>query len=210
MIAPLEQAARQRRGEVDHDRAAAGRLSEDRHRLRIAAEGRDIALDPLQRGALVHVAIVAVQLLRRLGEQRRMREEAEPAHPVVHADDDDTLRRERVGRIKRGLTVHERAAVNPHHHRQRAGRGGRTPDIERQAVLRLRYIVRLHALRAELGGVAHALPVLCRLRRSPAQVPTGGAAYGMPLKPMTPFASTPRRCPLSIRTTVALVVPDCA
>src|SRR3984957_598981 len=41
-------------------------------------------------------------------------------------------------------------------------------------------------------------------------LPTGGAAKGIPLKLTTPPASTPRTCPLSIRTTGALVEVDCA
>jgi hypothetical protein len=84
---------------VNHHRAAAGRFPEDRHRLGIAAETADVALDPLQRGSLVHVAIIAPDVVGRLLRQRRMGEEAEPAHPVVHADDHDALPGERIGRV---------------------------------------------------------------------------------------------------------------
>jgi hypothetical protein len=47
-----------------------GRLSKDRDSPWVAAEGGDVALDPFQRGDLVHVAIVAERLGRRrsLGE----------------------------------------------------------------------------------------------------------------------------------------------
>jgi hypothetical protein len=106
---------------MNQHRAAARRFSENCHRLRVAAEGRDVALNPLERGTLVHVAVVAAHIVGRLSRQRRVGEEAEPAHPVVHADDDDTLLRQRVGRVKRRAPMHEPPAVNPYHHRERRG-----------------------------------------------------------------------------------------
>jgi hypothetical protein len=55
--------------------APAGRFSDDRHRAGIAAEGRDVALQPAQRRELVLVAEVADgAFLRRT--QRRVHEEA--------------------------------------------------------------------------------------------------------------------------------------
>jgi len=107
---------------VDHDGAAAGRLAENRHRLRVAAEGRDVALNPLHGAALIHVAVIAVNLIGRLGEQRRMGKETEPAHPIVHADEDDAKLSQCVAPgVKRSLSAHIRAAVNPNHDGQRFG-----------------------------------------------------------------------------------------
>ena len=52
----------------------------------IAAEGRDIGLHPLQRGEVVHHAVVGERLARLLGGQRRVGEEAEAAQAVVDGD----------------------------------------------------------------------------------------------------------------------------
>ena len=67
------------------------RLAEDRHVVRVAAEPRDVALHPPQRRLLVHEAVVARGLIRGLGGQRRVREEAEEAEAVVDRDDDRAL-----------------------------------------------------------------------------------------------------------------------
>ena len=166
----LEQAARQPRDHVRHDRTAAGRFAEERHLLRIAAEQRDVALDPLQRGELIQIAIVAARIAGRFPGQRRMGKEAEAAHAVIHADDDDALGGQRVGGILRRVSVHQRAAMDPDHHRQgRVRCRGRPPDVQRQAVLRLGQIVGLHAGGAERSRIEHRRPGLDRLRHPPAQ-----------------------------------------
>ncbi len=75
----------------------------------------------------------------------------------------------------------EAAAVDPDHDRQPLGcRAGRRPDVEVQAVLaRLvaeDHVVEdrpLHASRAELGGLPHALPVRGGLRLPPPEVAHG-------------------------------------
>jgi hypothetical protein len=126
----------------------------------------------LQGAALIHVAVIAVNLIGRLGEQCRMGKETEPAHPIVHADEDDAKLRQRVALgVKRSLSAHIRAAVNPDHDGQRFGRGGGPQDVERQASFRFRHFVRrLRAFRAEFRRVAHAAPMSRRLRLSPAQL----------------------------------------
>ena len=145
-------------------------LSENRHSVRIAAKRRDVALNPPQRGSLVHIAIVAAHIVRRLGRQRRMRKEAAPPHPIIHADDDDPLARERVRRVQRRLPVHQRGTMDPHHDGERPGSGSGAPNIERQAILRLRYFVRLHTFRTKSVGRPHVWPRCHRLRQAPAQV----------------------------------------
>ena len=166
----LEQAARQPRDHVGHDRTAAGRFAEQRHLLRIAAEQRDVALDPLQRRELIQIAIVAARIAGRFPGQGRMGKEAEAAHAVIHADDDDALGGQRVGGILRGVSVHQRAAMDPDHHGQgRVRCRGRPPDVQRQAVLRFGQIVGLHAGGAERSRIEHRCPGLNRLRHPPAQ-----------------------------------------
>ena len=49
-------------GERQHRRAA-GRFADDRHALRVAPEGADLALHPAQRGELVEVAVVPRRVL---------------------------------------------------------------------------------------------------------------------------------------------------
>ena len=76
---------------------------------------------------------------RALAAQRRMREEAEAPHAVIHGNEDHALLGEpdarRVGR--RARAAREPAAVDPDHHGQIAGgRIGRTPDVQVETVLR--------------------------------------------------------------------------
>ena len=64
----------------------------------IAAEGGDVPLHPLQRGDLVHVGVVAFELVRALAAQRGEGEEAEAPQAVVDGDKDDALLGERGAR----------------------------------------------------------------------------------------------------------------
>lgn len=96
-------------------------------------------------------------------------------HPVVHGDDDHVATGCEVASvIVAGRTDSERAAVDPHHHRQVSRVPGRSDDIEGQAVLvgdavvahptiRLR-LRRLHRRRAPGGGLQRLIPVGGRLR----------------------------------------------
>ena len=101
-----------------------------------------------------------------------MGKEAEPAHPKVHADEDDALPGQCVALgVKRGLSAHIRAAENPNHDGQLPGRGGGAQDVEREASFGFRHFFRrLWAFRAEFRRIAHAAPMLRRLRLSPAQL----------------------------------------
>jgi hypothetical protein len=66
--------------------------------------------------------------------------------------------------------MHECAPINPHHHGKRRSRGGYgPPDIEREAILRLRHVVRLHGAGTKFRCFANSRPPLDRLRRAPAQ-----------------------------------------
>ena len=55
---PAEEPGRPRHGQQRGDRSAARRLAEDRHPVRVAAEGPDVVPHPLQRGDLVEQAPV--------------------------------------------------------------------------------------------------------------------------------------------------------
>ena len=76
-----------------HHGNPAGRFARDRHLLRIATEGDNVALHPLQRGELIEESIVAGSFTRR--GQRGMYEESEPPQAVVQAHHDQALARER-------------------------------------------------------------------------------------------------------------------
>jgi len=58
---------------------------------RVAAEGRGIGLDPLQRGDGVHQAVVALRLVGVFGGQRRVGEEADAAEAIVDRDQDHAV-----------------------------------------------------------------------------------------------------------------------
>src|SRR5208282_6875538 len=109
-----------------------------------------------------------------------MREKPEDAQPVVHAHNHDSLFREhftiltRLGR----RACSEASAINPDHYREMSARGRRgSPYIQIQTILARpaiakRHIAKniaLHAARAELRSLFHALPVRGGLRRSPSK-----------------------------------------
>jgi len=110
--------------------------------------------------------------------QRGVREEAEFAEPVVQRNDHNAA----LGKIgtvielDSGAAGHERAAIDPHHHRQLRGwHGVGRPHVQRKAVFALLQILGvlrqvLRTDRTEFGRIARTGPVRPRLRRAPAQV----------------------------------------
>ncbi len=174
----LEQALRQRRAHESADADGAGRLAEDGHVARVAAEGADVLLHPVQGRYLVQNAVVAAGVLRGLGREGRVHQEAERAEPVVDADQHHARPGQRgavVGLLGPAALV-QAAAVHPDHHR--AGgipRPRGSPDVQPQAILVHRPHVSaqgawgLRTGRAEVRRVAHAFPRRGRRRRLPAQ-----------------------------------------
>src|SRR5690606_18165041 len=154
----------------------------DRHAFRVAAESGDVPLHPLERRVLVEQRVVAGRLVRALLGQLRMREQTEDAEPIVQGHRDDALLRH-AGAVITGLgTVarDETAAVDIDENRELFGSAlRRCPYVQVEAVfadaVRAKdHVVEdapLHALRAELGRLALALPILHRLRLAPAQIP---------------------------------------
>ena len=112
----MEQPARQRRLQVRGDAGAATGLAEDRHVAGIAAEGRDVALDPFQRSLLIHDAVVDGQMAFAIN--CRMREEAKRADPVVERHDHYAAAADELAAvIVVALATIHAAAVEPDHHR---------------------------------------------------------------------------------------------
>lgn len=165
---------------------AAGAFAENRHVRRVAAEGRNVVVHPLQAGDLVEQTEVAGSVGRRGRRvaQRRMAEPAEYTEPVLQRHHDHSLA---AGQMmpQRRIRETERvaAAMDPHHHRQPLTRGLlggelRSPDIQIQAILaagagvaathREQRQLRARFAMGECG--ARALPGRKRLRRAPAQV----------------------------------------
>jgi hypothetical protein len=170
-----EQPAGSGGGELGQDAEPARGLAEDGDAAGIAAEAGDVALDPAQRGLLVHQAVVARRAAR-LGGEGRVGQEAERAQPVVDGDDDHALAHQRRRVIVVALAGHQRPAVNPHHDGPGAEAvlgAGRREDVQVQAVLRgagdAERRGRLRAVRRELGRVPYPVPAGGRLRRAPAQ-----------------------------------------
>ncbi len=161
---------------------AARRFSEDGHALRIAAEGRDVVLHPLQRELLVEDAVVAGDAGGGLGAERRVREKSERADTVVDRDHHDVARVHELGRVVVvALADLEGAAVDPHHDRTLPsqvalgdGLAVRRVDVQEEAILvvvgRLAERARpLRAAAAERARVARRHPGRVRLGRRPAQ-----------------------------------------
>src|SRR3546814_4023939 len=62
-------------------------FARNRHIRRIATESADVALHPFERRDLVEQPVIARQMVRRFRAERRMREPAEHAEPVVDRHD---------------------------------------------------------------------------------------------------------------------------
>lgn len=110
---------------------AAGRLAADGDLVRVAAEGRDVALNPARCRLLVEVTEVG----RRVGRFRRnfrMAEETKHIHTIVHRDNHQAAARETFA-VKLHLsrvTDLQTAAIVPDEDRQIFIRAlGRRPDI---------------------------------------------------------------------------------
>ena len=101
--------------------------------------------------------------------------------------------------ISRGVSMCQRATVDPNHHGQRrVGNRGRAPHIECQTVFRFRQIIRLHARGPEGVCLQHPVPRLGGLRRSPAKIADRRRGVGIPLKLMTSPAATPEQVPIDL------------
>jgi hypothetical protein len=194
----VEEALRERRGQQRVHGHPAGGLAEDRDVVRVATEGRDVPAHPLQRRELVHQTVVRERTRTLLRGERRVREEAQMAQPVVEADEHDAPARECAAVVHRGrrAAVDEAAAVDPHHHGQaRIGaRGGRTPHVQIEAVFRGLLAERrgvagkrlLRAVRPVVRRVARAAPRRRGLRRAPAQGTHGRRGEGHALEGRDP------------------------
>ena len=159
--------------------------------LRVAAELLDVAPYPAQRRLLIHQAVVARRAARPRSE-RRVREEAERAQPVVDRDHDGALRRELGAVVVAGGILSEAASVDPDEHRatiSAAAAQSRRGDVQVQAVLGdgagrqeqvLERVRLLWAARRELGRVADTVPIGRRPRGAPPQLPGGGGGVGQP------------------------------
>ena len=123
------------------------------------------------------------------GGQRGQIEESEPAEAVIERHHDHAMLRQLHAVIDRHCrsTAAERAAIDPHHHRQfRSRRSVGRPDIQRKAVLAFgKFLIRhalgprrLHANWAELARIAHAAPIGRGLRCAPAQIADGRRGEG--------------------------------
>ena len=108
-------------GQQRKHRGATRRFAENRHPVGVAAERRDVLLDPAQSGELVPQREVVVESVAEIAEL----ESAENAYPVGDVDDHDVpVRRQPrpVVQLKLTRAEHERTAGDPDHHRQRRRR----------------------------------------------------------------------------------------
>ena len=163
------------------NRHGTSRFAHDGDAVRVAAEGLDIVLHPLDGSHLVHETIVAGTLIGGFLGKLRMSEEAEDAFTIVGCDGDDSLARHCIARISRfaSATGHQSSTVEINQNRQMLLHGlCRSPDIQIETILAvgLRAEVHiaedgfLHRVRSELLCLANALPFLYRLRSLPAEI----------------------------------------
>src|ERR1700678_1701457 len=134
-----EQSLGERGGHERARRLRTGGLARDRDLVGIAAEGRNVALDPHQRCDEVVQAVIAGRAMLRLGGEFGMREKTKRVETMIDGDDDDAApgqTRAVIAWLGAGADD-EAAAVNPNHYRQtRACPGsGRRPGVEVKAIL---------------------------------------------------------------------------
>src|SRR3989442_10042559 len=94
-------------------------------------------------------------MVRRLGGQLRVREEAQRSEAIVDGDEDNALLRKRssIRGIQGPRTAPPAPTVIPDHHRASVARPSRRPDVEEEAILALR----LGDLREESAGRARQM-----------------------------------------------------
>ena len=159
----LEQALRRRHAHQQHHALRAGRLARQRDLARVAPEGGDVALNPLQRRHRIQQPAV--------GRHPWHVHEPIDAHAVVHGDHDDALARKGTAVVPALGRVHAvvRTAGEPDQHRCVA-RSRRGPDVQRQVVDLAGQATTgctrgLRRHRAVCRRIAHAGPHGCRLGR---------------------------------------------
>ena len=191
----VKQALRHRHGEQGADLGAAAGFAENGDAGRIAAEGRDIGLHPLQGGHQIQQPGIAG-----LGEIRPANggqvQEAENIQSMVDVDHHDIALSQPRWAYVVGIAGAggKGTAMQPHHYRPLAVLAWRG-DGDRQAVLALRRGIafaekirhfqpvrisaaHLRRLAGNGGGIAHPVPIRHRLRRAETVSPGGGGAIG--------------------------------
>ena len=128
------------RGHQGQDIHSAGGFAEYGHLGRVAAEGADVAPDPLQGGDLIHESKIGERFVRPGGRrQGGMGEESQGTQAIVDADQDHAVANEclaLIGAEGPGADL-VATAVKPHHHGRvapMADAAARSPDIEKQAI----------------------------------------------------------------------------
>src|SRR5690606_29444893 len=184
------------------NRNSAGRKTKNCYVIRITSKGRNVFLDPLQCGNLVHVGVAAFHFFRMLFTQRRERKMAETSQSVVNSRKDDILVGERISCRSRTCTASsgKSASVNPNHHRQfRILRGcSRSPNIQEKTIFRngsrRTRPSSLWAIRTILRCITETLPRHDRLRRSPSEFSHWRCRKRDPFETADiPFCHTPKR-----------------
>jgi hypothetical protein len=97
----LKEAASQWRGHENSDIDRTGGLAEDGDVVGIAAETGDVVVDPLEGKDLIHEAVVAGSVVRRLAGELGMSEEAEDVKAVIDGDDEHAMIEQRAVVIER-------------------------------------------------------------------------------------------------------------
>src|ERR1700739_3515161 len=186
---PVEEAAREGRGDQRADRRRTGGFTKDGHVIGITAKCGDVLLDPLECGDLIEEAVVAGGVVTRLFGEIRMRKKSENTEAVIHANDQHTFFGEVAAVLTRfgGRACSETTTVDPDHHGQLGLRGFRGhPEIEIEAVFTGAGVVEnhvivdttLHTAWAVVDGFANPRPGCRRLRRLPAQWTDGRRGVG--------------------------------
>ena len=164
----VEQAVRGGRLHQRPDLHAAARLAEQRDVVRVAAEARDVVVDPLQRRD--HIRAAGVAGVRVFFPERRKVEIAEDIQAVVQRDDHHVAVAAHifalVGDVLNRRARGKPAAVQPDEHRLFCRRIERLrPDVEVLAVLVERPVaVRNHQLVVRLVLLEHRADIAVRER----------------------------------------------
>src|SRR5690606_31223929 len=160
------------------NRNSASRKTKNCYVIRITSKGRNVFLDPLQCGNLVHIGVAAFHFFRMLFAQRGEGNIAKTSQSIVNSRQDDILFGERISCRSRTCTTTsgKSTSVNPDHHRQfRVLRScNRSPNIQEKTIFRngsrRTRPSSLWAIRTILRRITETLQRHDRLRRSPSEL----------------------------------------
>ena len=77
----------------------AGRVAKQRDIVWISTEGRNIALNPLERLVLIHVGVISISHISACGTQAFVADESKGRQPIIQRDHNNIARESQAGAV---------------------------------------------------------------------------------------------------------------